>query len=45
MWPCGVIIFLSELFRSESITQVYASLHELLRTNQDAFTNLRKLAF
>ena len=30
MWPCGVIVYLSELFISESKLQVYATIHEFL---------------
>ena len=31
MWPCGILVLLSELFTSESKSQVFASLHELLK--------------
>ena len=34
-WPCGVIVMISELFRSESISQVYGNLHQFL-TDQPA---------
>ncbi len=34
MWPCGVIVFASELFISESLSQVYAVLHEFIRRNE-----------
>lgn len=27
VWPCGVVAFLSELFISESKSQVYGALH------------------
>ena len=27
-WPCGIIVIVSELFRAESKSQVYASLHQ-----------------
>ena len=30
MWPCGILVMLSELFSAESKSQVFASLHELL---------------
>ena len=33
-WPCGVVAHLDELFISESLAQVYGSLHSLLRINQ-----------
>ena len=29
-WPCGIIVMISELFRAESKSQVYASLHQYL---------------
>ena len=31
MWPCGIVVLLTELFSAESKSQVFASLHELLR--------------
>ena len=30
MWPCGVIMHISELFMAESKTQFYGQLHDLL---------------
>lgn len=33
MWPCGVIVHISELFMAESKTQVYGQLHDLLWTH------------
>ena len=35
---------LSELFRAESMTQVYASLHTFLHTNEDNFSDLSEYA-
>ena len=40
--PCGVIVMLSELFTSESISQVYAYLHEFLRNNYSVSSKLGK---
>lgn len=31
MWPCGILVLLAELFSAESKSQVFASLHELLK--------------
>ena len=42
MSPCGVINRCAELFRSESKTQVYAVLHDLLARNERLFDNLSK---
>ena len=33
MWPCGVIVHISELFMAECKTQVYGQLHDLLWTH------------
>lgn len=33
VWPCGVICIVSELFVSESLSQVYGILHEFLEQN------------
>ena len=33
VWPCGVMCVISELFQTESLTQVYGILHELLDQN------------
>ena len=35
MWPCGIILFVSELFISESLSQVYGILHEFLQRQKD----------
>ena len=40
MRPCGVIVLLSELFCTESKSQVYATLHEYFRRNPVASNNL-----
>ena len=37
MWPCGIVIMLTELFTAESLSQVYAAIHELF-TNHSAIT-------
>ena len=33
MWPCGVIVHISEIFMAECKTQVYGQLHDLLWTH------------
>ena len=40
MRPCGIIVLLSELFFTESKSQVYASLHEYFQRNPVASNNL-----
>ena len=40
MRPCGIIVLLSELFSTESKSQVYATLHEYFRRNPVASNNL-----
>ena len=42
IWPCGVICVVSELFQTESLTQVYGILHELLDQNVTKLDNLSK---
>ena len=42
LWPCGVIVMLSELFSAESKSQVFAALHELLTKNKDTIYSLSK---
>ena len=42
MKPCGKILMLAELFTSESISQVYAYLHEYLRKNSGVTRNIGK---
>jgi hypothetical protein len=44
MWPCGVITCFNELFVSESKSQVYAYLHEFLRSAPAMASNLSKNA-
>ena len=45
MWPCGIVVLLTELFRAESKTQVYAALHELLHSYSSIATTLSKNTF
>ena len=40
MWPCGVIVLIAELFHSESCSQVYGYLHELLRRNSSTLSRV-----
>ena len=42
MWPCGVIVHVSELFIAESKSQVYGQLHDLLTGHPVITTKLRK---
>ena len=42
MKPCGIILMLAELFTSESISQVYANLHEYLRKHSGVTRNIGK---
>ena len=42
MRPCGIIVLLSELFSTESKSQVYAILHEYFRKNPVASNDLGK---
>ena len=39
MRPCEIIVLLSELFHTESKSQVYATLHEYFRRNPEASKN------
>ena len=43
MFPCGVIVTLSELFRAESKSQVYGVLHEFLSNHSNVAANLSKM--
>ena len=43
IWPCGVVVFIAELFQSESCSQVYGSFHELLRRNDASLLTLSEL--
>ena len=38
--PCGIIVLLAELFRAESISQVYGTLHEFLTNHQHVLEKL-----
>ena len=42
IWPCSIICAVSELFQSESLTQVYEILHELLNQNIVKMDSLSK---
>ena len=42
LWPCGIVVMLSELFSAESKSQVFAALYELLSNNRDALNDLSK---
>lgn len=42
MRPCGVIVLLSELFISESLPQVYGSLHQFYASNPTAASKISK---
>ena len=40
MSPCGIVLFVSELFISESLSQVNGILHDLLQRSNEAKSNL-----
>ena len=40
MKPCGIIVLLSELFTSESKSQVYANVHEYFRKHPVVSKNI-----
>ena len=42
IWPCGIICAVSELFQTESLTQVYGILHELVDQNIVKLDSLSK---
>ena len=42
MCPCGMIVLLSELFISESLPQVYGSLHQFYASNPAAASRISK---
>lgn len=42
MWPCGIVVMLTELFSAESKSQVYAALHQLLRNHFSGSSKLSK---
>ena len=39
MWPCGIVMLISELFIAESLSQVYANVHEMLQRNDQAMSH------
>ena len=43
LWPCGVVVFVAELFVSESKAQVYGILHNLCQTYPESTKDIRKL--
>ena len=43
MWPCGVIVFVAELFVTESKAQVYGILHNLCQSYPESTKDIRKL--
>lgn len=45
MWPCGILVMLCELFTSESKSQVYAALHELLSNHSKISSTLSKYIY
>jgi hypothetical protein len=45
IWPCGKIALVSELFGTESISQVYAALHTFLYQNADSVTDLDTICY
>ena len=40
MRPCGIIMIVSELFISESLSQVYGILHNFFQRNDEAASTL-----
>ena len=44
MRPCGTIVFLGELFGSESMSQVYGNIHTFLNENVQARENLSEFS-
>ncbi|XP_065899117.1 uncharacterized protein [Dysidea avara] len=43
--PCGIIVLVSELFSCESISQVYAILHEYFRSNDSVAHSLEFICY
>ena len=43
MRPCGILLIVSELFISESLSQVYGILHEFLQRNYEAASSLSEV--
>ena len=44
MWPFGIVTLLSELFLSESKTQVYGALHGFFKEAPNAATKTSKIS-
>lgn len=42
IWPCGTITLLDELFRAESKSQVYGSVHSFIHSNGVSTSNISK---
>ena len=42
IWPCGVVMFVRELFVAESKSQVYGHLHQFLQSNPEVASRLSK---
>lgn len=42
LWPCGIFVVAAELYVAESNSQVYAILHETLRSYNKSFKDLSK---
>ena len=43
IWPCGIVVHVAELFRSESIGQVYGQLHQFMQDNRFLASDLSML--
>ena len=39
-WPCGIIVLISEIFRSGSISQVYGNVHQFFSDQSAVLTKL-----
>ena len=42
IWPCGIVTLLDELYRAESNTQVYGSVHSLFHINPTHTSHISK---
>ena len=42
MWPCGIVTLVDELYRAESKTQVYGSVHSLMHANPSHTSDISK---
>jgi hypothetical protein len=40
IWPCGIVVMVSELFISESLSQVYGTPHDFCARNEQAASKL-----